>query len=180
MNYKILSAILGCSCAIGLSFFHPLWMIPALGFLLWLGKLALDAQKDSETDALTGLWNLRRLENRRGHYEKCTHLTVFYFDLDDLKQVNDTRGHHMGNAALQEMAHCLLQAADTGAAAYRIGGDEFLLIAETADSAALTARWEQAAKNLKSSAASFGCAAGTGRELDALIREAEQAMYDKK
>ena len=49
-------------------------------------------------------------------------------DLDDLKTVNDTRGHQVGDECLQTLARALGQSFRGGDRAYRVGGDEFAVI----------------------------------------------------
>lgn len=173
---KISAAALAVCCCVLLAMANPLWLWGTLIGALALLKYALDAVGDSETDPLTGLWNLRRLERRRRRYWRCLRLTVLYLDLDDLKQINDTQGHGAGSAALQEVARTLLDADD---GAYRIGGDEFLLISKDMDEAELTSCWKDAAEHL-TVRVSWGTAHGPGTELDELIRRAEQNMYQNK
>lgn len=59
-------------------------------------------------------------------------LTVVYMDLDNFKQVNDSRGHQEGDRLLQLVGRGLLGAVRTSDLAARLGGDEFgLLLPET-------------------------------------------------
>lgn len=53
------------------------------------------------------------------------HAVIYYFDVDEFKSVNDTFGHGVGDAVLAEVGYC-----------YRIGGDEFCVIAQISDTAA--------------------------------------------
>lgn len=88
-------------------------------------------------DALTGLPNRRLLQDRLlqalAHASRSGHkVAILLLDLDDFKQVNDTFGHHIGDAALQAVARRLstrVRAADTLA---RTGGDEFMIVSEVA------------------------------------------------
>jgi diguanylate cyclase (GGDEF)-like protein len=84
-------------------------------------------------DSLTGLPN-RRLFNERISLEIARsqrndlRFSVMLFDLDQLKKVNDSFGHNIGDMLLQSVAQRmlgLLRKSDTVA---RMGGDEFLLI----------------------------------------------------
>ena len=85
------------------------------------------------TDALTGLGNRRALEldlagecsrADRHHYP----LAVVSLDLDGLKAINDTHGHHRGDEYLQTFAAALRQHFRTGDRPYRLGGDEFVVL----------------------------------------------------
>ena len=86
-------------------------------------------------DALTGLPNRRLLRDRLlqalAHADRAGHkVAVLLLDLDDFKEVNDTFGHRIGDAALQQVVARLssrMRAADTLA---RTGGDEFTVVSE--------------------------------------------------
>ena len=86
-------------------------------------------------DALTGLPNRRLVQDRllqaMAHADRASHkVAVLLLDLDDFKEVNDTFGHRVGDAALQQVVYRLssrMRAADTLA---RTGGDEFTVISE--------------------------------------------------
>jgi diguanylate cyclase (GGDEF)-like protein len=55
-------------------------------------------------------------------------LTVYYVDLNDLKNVNDNRGHEAGDRYIQAMAGIIEKAMGTGDVIYRVGGDEFCVL----------------------------------------------------
>jgi diguanylate cyclase (GGDEF)-like protein len=84
-------------------------------------------------DALTGLPN-RRLFNERINLEIARsqrndlHFSVMLFDLDQLKRVNDSFGHNIGDMLLQAVAQRLLGLLRKSDTIARMGGDEFLLI----------------------------------------------------
>lgn len=59
--------------------------------------------------------------------EKTT-FRLTMFDLNNLKQINDVHGHKVGDMALEDFYEGLTQAYDNDAKAYRIGGDEFMVI----------------------------------------------------
>jgi diguanylate cyclase (GGDEF)-like protein len=96
----------------------------------------LDASRDEAiTDPLTNLGNRRAFKR---HVEEIlpsvtadNELMVGMFDLDGFKQYNDTFGHGAGDALLSRLAGRLKHAAAGSATAYRIGGDEFCLLAQT-------------------------------------------------
>ena len=176
-KHKIHLAAAGCLAAMALSLLHLGWLAAAAALLLLLARLARTALADSRTDPLTGLGNLRRLEARRPRLERHPRLEVLYLDVDDLKRPNDTRGHQAGSDALTEVARRLSRAAGSTGEAYRIGGDEFLLIAPAGDDSGLVSRWLAASKDLPHPV-SWGCAAGTG--MDELIRRAEADVCARK
>lgn len=83
----------------------------------------------ANTDALTGLFNKRYFEKMmKIRDDKKTPYALFYMDLDFFKPVNDTYGHEMGDKVLKEVAKRLLMCIRSNDYAFRIGGDEFMLI----------------------------------------------------
>jgi diguanylate cyclase (GGDEF)-like protein len=86
-------------------------------------------------DVLTGLPNRRLFQDRIGGAierarQRSVPTAVLAIDLDGFKEVNDTLGHHAGDAALQQIAqlfHAYLRRVDTIA---RTGGDEFSVVLE--------------------------------------------------
>ncbi|HEY7708256.1 MAG TPA: HD domain-containing phosphohydrolase [Gaiellaceae bacterium] len=89
------------------------------------------SRRDAETDALTGLANRRRLlldlENR---ISAGVPTILLLFDLDGFKSYNDAFGHPAGDSLLHRLAGRLDVAAAPYGRAYRMGGDEFCVIAE--------------------------------------------------
>lgn len=82
------------------------------------------------TDPLTGLLNRTALINRLDFLENVsTKFHCFFFDLNNLKEVNDTFGHDAGDRLLGNFADCIRKAAsDLDYYAFRTGGDEFFLL----------------------------------------------------
>ena len=149
-------------------------------------------------DPLTGLPNrallLERLNDaleRSGHHDADFAVAVLFIDLDRFKLINDSLGHDVGDTVLLEVARRISTAIPEGATLSRFGGDEFVVIAETAgDSqvqrlvddviAAVSAPIQTAATVVRVTA-SIGIATGTaGRRPADLIRDADNAMYAAK
>lgn len=89
--------------------------------------------QETLTDPLTGIRNRRAFEldlerevARARRHERP--LTLGLLDVDNLKAINDARGHEAGDDALRAMAGALGATARQEDHAYRIGGDEFALI----------------------------------------------------
>jgi diguanylate cyclase (GGDEF)-like protein len=105
------------------------------------------ARLDSLIDPLSGLGNhrafqeefARQVEDARRHGSP---LSLILIDLDDLKRVNDELGHAGGDALLAAMGRLLGSDARRSDRAFRIGGDEFVILMPRTDvsSAAVTAR----------------------------------------
>ncbi|WP_065758324.1 GGDEF domain-containing protein [Pseudomonas defluvii] len=120
--------------------------IQALNFLadeeavvLWVASniserhnLEVRLRELSDTDQLTGLFNRRKLEQDLAlHYESSVRhsvpTSILMLDLDGLKKINDTKGHHAGDEIIMAAANIcrsVLRKTDT---ACRLGGDEFVL-----------------------------------------------------
>lgn len=95
------------------------------------------AQRQATTDGLTGLHNrhflaaqLRVMQSlaERHNEPYC----AIAFDVDGLKQVNDTFGHEMGDLALRGFANTLKRTLRTSDLSFRTGGDEFLVLVQKA------------------------------------------------
>lgn len=85
------------------------------------------------TDALTGCLNRRALESRlradwRLAKRRGTHIALAAIDLDHFKQINDTKGHPVGDIVLQQLAGIMKSTARDTDAVARFGGDEFLIL----------------------------------------------------
>ncbi|HEY7604562.1 MAG TPA: diguanylate cyclase [Gaiellaceae bacterium] len=152
----------------------------------------------AEHDALTRLRNrhsfmaeldacLRRSElaNER--------VALVYCDLDGFKQLNDARGHAVGDEVLARFGSVLAGSVREGDAAFRIGGDEFALVlrgcgeeeARRVVERALSAWQAERATDPDAAAveASFGIAltlTGAQAEVEHLLRRADEAMYEAK
>jgi len=154
-------------------------------------------QHQAMHDALTGLPNRALLHDRLGQAllvarREGTPLALLLLDLDRFKEVNDTFGHHVGDALLVEVAarvHGVLRASDTVA---RLGGDEFaaLLPGDDAAGAGRAASSILAALDAPTTvedhalqlAGSIGIALYPAHGADAatLLRQADIAMYVAK
>ena len=87
---------------------------------------------EAVTDALTGLGNRRKLVGdleRRLRDDEVEPTLLMIFDLDGFKSYNDTFGHPAGDALLARLGEKLAAVLGPAGAAYRLGGDEFCLIA---------------------------------------------------
>jgi len=128
---------------------EPIWFegrIQALDFLvdteqvvLWVASnvserhaLEIRLREQGNTDPLTGLYNRRKLEHDLSlHYEAFVRhgvpTSVLMFDLDNLKTINDTRGHHEGDEVIIAVAGICRSAMRKTDTASRFGGDEFVI-----------------------------------------------------
>ena len=85
-------------------------------------------------DDLTGIYNRTAYSRHVTEIEKrdtTKGCALVLFDVDDFKEINDTKGHLVGDAVLKQVAKTLMTVFNSGKyTLYRIGGDEFAVIAE--------------------------------------------------
>ncbi len=145
-------------------------------------------------DQLTNVLNARAFVDRLGQeldrnrrYPRP--LALLYMDLDNFKVINDTHGHHTGDAVLRLVADAMRSSVRHADVVGRLGGDEFaVLMPETdaalADAAAkrLIAGLRNVFRGTPNVTASIGVVSCTATDAntDDLIRRADQAMYDAK
>ena len=93
------------------------------------------AKEQSLSDPLTGLANRRYLDE---HYTQLNEKTdpmlcargILHIDLDHFKEINDTKGHSVGDAVLVNVARVLRNSVRPDDFVARVGGDEFVIIIE--------------------------------------------------
>ena len=78
------------------------------------------------TDPLTRTYNRRWLEGR--DTTKNIYTAVLYFDMDNFKYINDTKGHGAGDSALEYLVDTIKLYSRRTDTVVRVGGDEFLLV----------------------------------------------------
>jgi diguanylate cyclase (GGDEF)-like protein len=144
------------------------------------------AERESALDPLTGLANRRAWRNAlRAAEERCRRgaepAVVAVIDLDDFKEINDTRGHAAGDAILDSLARTLRAAVRAGDTVARTGGDEFAVLAFGTDAADVVAARLAAAIDEAGLRASIGAAdrPSTGGLEEAWVL-ADEAMYASK
>ncbi len=92
----------------------------------------------ASTDELTGLHNRReamiRLKDAwSSAVRHDQELSCLYLDIDHFKSINDTHGHDVGDLALQHIAVILKNNTRRGEQAFRLGGEEFLVVCASTD-----------------------------------------------
>lgn len=88
----------------------------------------------STTDQLTGVGNRRGFAEYRQTLPDGISLAFIFGDLNGLKQINDTQGHEVGDQLIRQAAQIMKNLTDD-IAVFRMGGDEFIIVAKDADEA---------------------------------------------
>jgi two-component system, cell cycle response regulator len=180
---------------------HPLavWLATA-SLLVGVGRFVLTfranlrmlraSEAEATTDPLTGLGNRRALVldlERAAREADCDAHVLALFDLDGFKAYNDAFGHPAGDALLERLGASLAATVEGWGSAYRMGGDEFCLLArvEGDDAEGVVAR---AAAALSERGERFAVSCSYGMVLLAAasiepsdaLRIADQRMYASK
>ncbi|MBI3444522.1 MAG: GGDEF domain-containing protein [Magnetospirillum sp.] len=159
-----------------------------------LALKSVELEKASITDALTGLFNRRRLDDAFAHeLDRAQRyglpVSIIITDVDHFKSVNDTYGHHVGDLVLQLIAERLrhgVRAVDTVG---RWGGEEFLVICPDTDQEGARALAEKLRASigqtdfptLGSATSSFGIAQyRDGESFKDVVARADTALYRAK
>ena len=156
-------------------------MVMAAGFLMYYMFIHVQI---SARDPLTSLLNRasfyadseRKLLDIKG---------IISIDMNELKWINDTKGHAAGDAAIVQVADALRSGLGNRFPVYRVGGDEFVAICYCKQRSEAEAAIERARKKLEEAGRS--CAFGLSYEdegkdinIDELLRVADEEMYENK
>lgn len=155
-----------------------------------MSRIASEQNEMAHIDSMTGL------KNRRAYSEMLNQLSqslppgckVVVFDLNGLKETNDTYGHEVGDRLITGAAECIRSAFEGEENIFRIGGDEFTLITTMSDEEvqACLGKLSESSKTFKSEhidGISISSGIGTDREhahIENIVREADKNMYIQK
>jgi diguanylate cyclase (GGDEF)-like protein len=124
---------------------HPELVLAPLALVLCVAILStplmrsdIEHRSDAVIDQLTGMLNRKALSARVHELTQQSAISgepvgVIVADLDHFKRINDTRGHAAGDAALKEVAYLLRKRLRAFDLAYRLGGEEFLILVPGSD-----------------------------------------------
>jgi diguanylate cyclase (GGDEF)-like protein len=165
--------------------------------VLSLPLMASDIQhrSDAVIDQLTGMLNRKALGMRVEELAQQSAVSgdpvgVIVADVDHFKRINDTRGHAAGDAALREVAYVMRKQLRAFDLAYRLGGEEFLILvpgSDLAQTAELAGRLREAIADREIAGErltmSFGVGAsepGARFAYAAVFSRADAALYRAK
>ena len=146
-------------------------------------------------DVMTGVFNKRHYENKVENYGHCSSLLVIYFDVNNLKLMNDTLGHERGDYVIEKAAEYIKSLSseenENEFDCFRMGGDEFLLVVRNRSYREMTALVNRLDEDcpviVSADTDSVKCSVAYGYAYakesyvyDNLLAEAEDNMYRKK
>jgi diguanylate cyclase (GGDEF) domain len=158
-------------------------------------EIMAEERSNSEQDALSKLLNRRGFENQASTLLRSTPTgphSVIMCDLDHFKNINDTYGHHCGDAVIEALGELLRSRVPPSAVVGRLGGEEFAVFLPNIQLAAAaplaeTLRASMASLSIPSlpagfrATASFGVAAlAKGQSLSDAMQDADRALYRAK
>ncbi|WP_378080183.1 diguanylate cyclase [Aeromonas bestiarum] len=163
-------------------------MLKGLGLL---NTRITQLHNDSHTDAMTGLFNRRGMQQVLDSYQALGQpLAVIALDIDHFKQINDGFGHDVGDQVLAALAALMQQGARQADAVCRSGGEEFLVLLPglplpLAFEIAERLRQRVAAHPMPGAGhitISLGVAhwPGSDDDLNAVLKQADKALYEAK
>ena len=117
--------------------------------------------------------------------------TVFCFDLNNLKVMNDTYGHAKGDLLIQSAAEVIQETFGNYGIVARMGGDEFAAVLETSDESQVMIMVSNLHKNINrknaetenldmSMAYGYACGSQDEQEIEKLYQLADNRMYEHK
>ncbi|MBE2315919.1 GGDEF domain-containing protein [Solirubrobacter sp. CPCC 204708] len=162
--------------------------------LLALMRSDVDHRTEAVVDGLTGMLNRRALEHRLEELRAQAavsgqSIAAIAADIDHFKRINDEHGHARGDAVLAEVAQRLRGGLRAFDLAYRLGGEEFLVLLPGADVREATALADELRASVGTApideldvTVSFGVAATGGGAFNGaeLLAAADAALYAAK
>lgn len=152
-------------------------------------EYAADMKYLSEKDEMTGLYNKNKyLAMMEKTYPKLSTVAVVFWDVNNLKVINDTLGHAQGDYVITVVARMIKELMDESKKAYRIGGDEFVMVMENpkrGEVDEIIRRWGEITERVKplstvEISVALGFAWGAGKNVADVAKEADESMYYQK
>lgn len=169
-------------------------------FILYLVNLLIELRKERKRnlymlahDTLTGLHSRAYIMNTlQSRCDNKTPFALLMFDLNKFKTINDTFGHHAGDQLLIHLAEKFKQTLSKSGIVGRMGGDEFIWIAESDNPALIQQQYALFLDELKSPcvinhkqlyihiSTGGGIAADYDFHIKQLLERVDEAMYQAK
>lgn len=142
-----------------------------------------------EIDYMTGLKNRRYYDQlAEQYYPNVERIAIITWNINNLKQTNETRGHEYGDILITMMSDSIKKLAAANNRSYRCSGDDFRLIVDNPSHGEinkLLLKWNAWIDDVNQKTAvklnaSMGYAEGPGKELGQLVCESKRLMYNFK
>ena len=179
LSFSFLSGLL-LPFVFGKDYAHIFCTTMAMALFVYYEFLFLQLTKK---DSLTGLLNRHAFYSDVGKNPEDISALVS-LDMNGLKTINDTEGHAAGDDALVTLSLCFMRALKRRQFAYRIGGDEFVIICRRCshdDVLLLVERIRHSVSETPYSCSiGYSEAAAGVKSVDALLKESDEMMYAAK
>lgn len=170
-----------------------------LVFTLILRYISISSHEDAqriadltyrkETDLGTHVYNKNKYEEMiQTYYPEVHRLAAIFWDVNNLKYVNDKYGHAAGDVLIQTLSSVLYELSTDRRKVYRVGGDEFVMIIENPVETEIESMIETVKADLMEKdgqgdipiSSAVGWAEGCGVDIRKIVNEADTKMYENK
>lgn len=146
---------------------------------------------EKEYDRMTGLYNRGKFMEMKQHlFRSQETIAVFNMDVNNLKQMNDTLGHEAGDRLIRKAAESLKRIEARNVMPFRVGGDEFVVVAihvSREEAEKIREKWEEGLAELNSQDDGIRCTVACGFaygergfDPDEVFARADRLMYEDK
>ena len=142
-----------------------------------------------ETDMGTHVYNKNKFEEMiETYYPEVRRIAVIFWDVNNLKYVNDKYGHAAGDILIQTLSSALYELSTDRRKVYRVGGDEFVMLIENPVESEIQSMVESVSALLQEKdgqgdmpiSSAVGWAEGNGADIRKVVNEADAKMYENK
>ena len=158
---------------------------------LLIGKKARVYKNLAYNDILTGINNRRAFERDMkkidGNHNKCNGTVIVMIDINNLKIVNDSKGHEAGDAYIAKIIKYIEANIEDLGKFYRTGGDEFVIVSSKKEYEKLKLIFEKMEEKIKISKSDMSFAFGFAefneeedRSIYDTLKRADKHMYENK
>ncbi len=143
----------------------------------------------AEYDGMTGVYNKSKyIEILSDSSDSDENVAVIFWDINNLKNINDTQGHEKGDELIISVGKVISKMVTESDLAFRIGGDEFVLIMNGSGENELEEKiklWKSLLKDANRNtdiniSVAYGYAYGRKKDIVNIISEADKMMYENK
>lgn len=141
------------------------------------------------TDTNTNAYNKNKYkEMLETYYPLIDSVAVAFWDLNDLKKINDKFGHAMGDRAIEKLSSLLTTYTSDTCRIYRVGGDEFVTVIDNPSEHQMNDMVSHILKKIESESVNelfpfsvaVGYSYGSGKNIAEIIKSADTNMYKNK